>query len=1170
MAGNQSDQKLFVFEYDSVKPANVSVGTIAPLVNSPVITITGSVESEVGKTGSRVLLKKAGEIVAQAVVSAVDGAFAIDGVRLAEGDNTLELTAIDRAGNESAATAVTTKLDSTAPIVRVEKPTSDGLIYNITVNEALKEPVSAKFNGAEIASDKIEITGALTYTVEVPGMFEGSNTLNVTAVDLADNIGVGSFTSTYIPTNTQQNDVPLNDNASMDIPAGAFTGTGSVQMLVRTVDVQGAESYKPLGAPISFEFNQEGTSVEPLQPLVIRNFIGTGLKGVMLMHIDEYNTVGDPVTAVITTSTEFDEAGMGLFEAGYAYYLEDTGYLIFKTMSFSAYQVAQDNTAPVITVTTTDFEISRADLDGDGKCFITGKLTDNDPDVHVSEVRKNGTVIDISLADVDSVFSIPLSLTDGTHEVVVKAADSAGNTSSVTRRYNVDITPPTLTVPPVADKTNRNTLDLAFSVTEYADISIDGVSKGYFSGSDSIAIPLAEGSNVFRVKATDAMGNESAETTVSVTRDSTVPTINVTGISDGDIVGGPINITVSITDTHRDVSAESIKLDGVTKTSPITGYNTEGTHTLVVNAADTYGNASSETITFTIDNSAPVINITGADDGGIYGEAKTLTITASNAVSLKVTKSVNRGTAQEVANKAEPEALTASITLDPGADSYQTYTIRATAQKVVGVQVKNAVKAIEITIDKKKPVITSTTVSQTEAATIDITGTIDETADLFLDDVLVFEDKPAGTFRFEDKALVLGDNTFVVKAVDALGNTSTKTIVIKRVEPQQNTGGDTGGNNGGGGGGGFIPFIPGLEEEGPVILDPIPRKNSGSLPEVEEPMTGKATASAENTGISTSGGTVSTPDGAFKLDIPENTVNDQKNTFRIVVFELDPKSPLSLEEQITSGTIRLVSKVVDFSTDAEVMEKPVKATFKYDAKAVTDPANLRVFYWNVRTNAWVPVAMADTVIDAKNGTVEATLSHFTRYAVMEVKSTLKYADVQSQWHATYVERASLMGIINGFVTNGVREFRPNASLSRAEFVTMLVRTLKLDTSSEDVSVFKDAKDIAGWAKGYIKAAYDKGIITPYEDGTFKSAQSITREEMAVMLVKAMGLKPAGDAAAFKDQKDIPASVRPYVTKASELNILVGKGDGKFYPKDSLTRAEASKVIVEMVEVLGKL
>jgi hypothetical protein len=119
-------------------------------------------------------------------------------------------------------------------------------------------------------------------------------------------------------------------------------------------------------------------------------------------------------------------------------------------------------------------------------------LTDNDPDVHVSEVRKNGTVIDISLADVDSVFSIPLSLTDGTHEVVVKAADSAGNTSSVTRRYNVDITPPTLTVPPVADKTNRNTLDLAFSVTEYADISIDGVSKGYFSGSDSIAIPLAE------------------------------------------------------------------------------------------------------------------------------------------------------------------------------------------------------------------------------------------------------------------------------------------------------------------------------------------------------------------------------------------------------------------------------------------------------------------------------------------------------------------------------------------------------------------------------------------------------------------------------------------------------------------------------------------------------
>ncbi len=121
-----------------------------------------------------------------------------------------------------------------------------------------------------------------------------------------------------------------------------------------------------------------------------------------------------------------------------------------------------------------------------------------------------------------------------------------------------------------------------------------------------------------------------------------------------------------------------------------------------------------------------------------------------------------------------------------------------------------------------------------------------------------------------------------------------------------------------------------------------------------------------------------------------------------------------------------------------------------------------------------------------------------------------------------------------------------------------------------VSIYEEGELLADWAKGYIKAAYDKGIISPYADGTFRPSQSITRAEMVEMLVKAMGLKPAGDAAAFKDQKDIPANVRPYVAKAAELNIIAGKGDGMFHPADSLTRAEASKVIIEMIEVLGKM
>jgi hypothetical protein len=139
-----------------------------------------------------------------------------------------------------------------------------------------------------------------------------------------------------------------------------------------------------------------------------------------------------------------------------------------------------------------------------------------------------------------------------------------------------------------------------------------------------------------------------------------------------------------------------------------------------------------------------------------------------------------------------------------------------------------------------------------------------------------------------------------------------------------------------------------------------------------------------------------------------------------------------------------------------------------------------------------------------------------------------------------------------------------------EFVAMLARTLKLSAPSQSLSKFKDASKIPSWAIGYIKAAYAKGIISPYKDGTFKPNQSITREEMAVMLIKAMGLKPSSSSSSFKDQKNISVAAKGYVVKAAEKNILSGKADGLFHPVDSLTRAEAAKVIVEMIEVLATL
>ncbi len=1167
VAGNKSDEKAFVFEYDSVRPSNVIVSpALNTLDNKQLITITGSVPGEGGKTGSRVLLKKAAEVIAQAVITS-SGTFSLDGIRLTEGNNSFELISKDTAGNESAAaTTVTTKLDSTAPVVKVEKAERDDVTYHVEVMDESVSPaaIKVKFNGADIAADQIIDNGAISggerYTVTVPGQMEGSNTLNVLVADRAGNAGAGSFTSTYIPPNEEQLNVPVNDNATMDIPGDAFEGTTSVQMLVRTVNVQGAEEYKPLCAPISFEFTQDGVKIEPASELIIRNFIGTGLTGVMLMHITSGGTIEAPISAEETTSGAFEESTMETFESGHAYYLSDTGYLIFKTKSFSTYQIVQDNTPPVIAVTTADFDINKADA-LTGKKAIAGTLDDST--ARVTEVTIDGTAITLS-GTTGAAFNIPLTLTDGTHEVVLKASDTIGNTSSVTRIYRVDTTAPTLSVTASVTQTKRNTADINITVDENSEIKMNGSSKGYFNGSNVIAYALGQGANTIEVTATDAFGNTTIAPVITIDMDSIAPEISITGISDGDVYGGPKTITVDVTDPH--LSQTTIKMDG-TPYTPAT-YSTEGRHTLTVDAADTFGNSASQSITFTIDTSVPTISASGTTNG-IFNTDKTIVITASNADELKVTRSTDGQPAQNVT----VSTLSATVDLDAAANMAHTYVVKATATKIVDGQVRSASSTYSVTIDKKAPVITSTTSTVTESSTINIIGTVDETVDLYLDNILKNQDLPAGTFTFSGVALEIGDNTFTVKAVDAAGNEATRDITIRRNTPAPVIDPGTDGPGGGStpvGGGAVGGAAPAPATTGGAILAPLGRKNSGELKPVDEPNPGTAVDSAESKAIGTSGGTVSTSGGAFGLKIPAGAVSGSGHTFRLVVFEIDPKSPLAQEEQIKAGTIKLVSKVVDFGTTADKLLKPVIATFHYDRQAVTNAQNLRVFYWNVRTNAWVPVASANTRVNAAEGFVEADLQHFTRYAVMEVKSTLKFADVQKQWYSTYVDRISMMGITTGIIEKGTRVYKPDATLTRAEFVTMLGRMLKISAPNQSLSAFKDASSIPSYAAGYIKAAYAKGIISPYEDGTFKPNQAITREEMAVMLIKAMGLKPSGDASSFKDQLDITASARAYVAKAAEKGILLGEPDGKFYPTDSLTRGQAAKVIIEMVEVLGTL
>ncbi|WMT41763.1 S-layer homology domain-containing protein [Paenibacillus sp. D2_2] len=103
----------------------------------------------------------------------------------------------------------------------------------------------------------------------------------------------------------------------------------------------------------------------------------------------------------------------------------------------------------------------------------------------------------------------------------------------------------------------------------------------------------------------------------------------------------------------------------------------------------------------------------------------------------------------------------------------------------------------------------------------------------------------------------------------------------------------------------------------------------------------------------------------------------------------------------------------------------------------------------------------------------------------------------------------------------------------------------------------------------VQQAVKLGIIHGYEDGTFRPNANITHAEMISMVIRASSLVADNSPlTSFSDDADIPKWAKPAVSKAEETGIInVGDfSNGKFAPQAMSTRAEAASAIVRMLEI----
>ena len=199
------------------------------------------------------------------------------------------------------------------------------------------------------------------------------------------------------------------------------------------------------------------------------------------------------------------------------------------------------------------------------------------------------------------------------------------------------------------------------------------------------------------------------------------------------------------------------------------------------------------------------------------------------------------------------------------------------------------------------------------------------------------------------------------------------------------------------------------------------------------------------------------------------------------------------------------------------------------------------------------------------------------------------SDLEGHWAQKEVEAAVASGWVDGYPDGS---FKPEKSITRAEFTKMLLDAIHLTPDSETVAWMKahaKMKDIWGrptaytpklydmsghWltSQGWLDAALYSGMVVPddYNGKNFRPEKAITRYEIALMTDRALGLvypasQPVEGELPFTDKEEILDWMKGYVNESVKAGVLKGYPDGSFQPNKTSTRAEAVVMIQRMLE-----
>ncbi|GEM_PF-3883505 len=266
---------------------------------------------------------------------------------------------------------------------------------------------------------------------------------------------------------------------------------------------------------------------------------------------------------------------------------------------------------------------------------------------------------------------------------------------------------------------------------------------------------------------------------------------------------------------------------------------------------------------------------------------------------------------------------------------------------------------------------------------------------------------------------------------------------------------------------------------------------------------------------------------------------------------------------------RLVSPVYEVSSTLDAnLDKSFRLRFSVDETVLADDRVVAtVYYFDTKSQEWVKLEGS-----LEDGYIVVEADAFTKYAVIAITKETKVKqpgepqnlnDISGHWAEEAIRKATEAQLVNGYPDGS---FRPNASITRAQFIVLVARALKLQDNSAGLQ-FTDQSAIQSWAQDAINEAVSAGLVQGYSDGTFRPDTVITRAEVVTIISRAFPhlLSGENDAASFADDDEIPAWANEAVKAARARGIISGRTGNKFVSDGHATRAESIIILLRALE-----